>query len=158
MSQAASLPGTKRFPENHFFEEATCPGQLRCLGQSVFLKSGLSGSLGLLRAEQDVQSLKKCTFGNSGTPVRRTRRPKSQQMHFQEFSDSCAQNKTSEMTKIGLSRILGLLCAEQDVGNLKKYIFKKSGTPVRTTRRRKYQNIHFLEFWDSCAQNKTSEI
>ena len=79
-------------------------------------------------------------------------------MHFQEFWDSCAQNKTSEILKTALSRILGLLCAEQNVRNFKKRTFRKSGTPVRRTKRRKSQKLHFQEVWDSCAQNKTSEI
>ena len=102
------------------------------------LKNALSGILGLLCAEEDVGNLKKWTFRISGTPVRRTRRRKSQEIDFQEFWDSCAQNKTSEVSKNGLSGILGLLCVEQDVGNLKK--------------------TDFQEFWDSCAQSKTSEI
>ena len=42
---------------------------------------------------------KKCTSRNSGTPVRRTRRRKSKKMHLQEFWGSCAQNKTSEISK-----------------------------------------------------------
>ena len=41
---------------------------------------------------------------------------------------TCAQNKTSEISKNALPGILGLLCAEQDVGNLKKCIFRNSGT------------------------------
>ena len=111
--------------------------------------------------------------------MRRTRRRKSHKMHFQEFRDSCAQNKTSEIsTKIhfqefwdscaqnktseisnnAFSRILGLLCAQQDIANLKKCTSRNSGTPVRRTRRRKSQKMQFQEFWDSCAQNKTSEI
>ena len=53
---------------------------------------------------------------------------------------------------------MGLLCAEQDLGNLDKITFNNSGTPVCRTRRRKSQEMHFQEFWDSCAQNKTSEI
>ena len=53
---------------------------------------------------------------------------------------------------------MGLLCAEQNVGHLKKRTFKNSGTPARSTRRRKSQKMHFQEFWDSCAQNNTSEI
>ena len=214
LSRAASLPGAELFPEDRlFFEEATCPGQLRCLGQnfqefwdssvqnktSEIPKNGLSGTLGLLCAEQDVRKFKKCTFRISGTPVRRTRRRKSQKMDFQEFCDSCAQNKTSEISRNALSGGLGLLCAEQDVGNLKELHFQElrdscalyrtseisktavSGTlgllcaeqddenlktctfqnyvtPVRRTRRQKSQKIHFQEFWDSCAQNKTSEI
>ena len=93
--------------------------------------------MGLLGAEQDVGNLKKLIFRNSGTPVRRTRRRRSQKMVFQELWDSCAQTNTSEISKNGLSGIVGLLCAEQHVGNLK----------------------HGLqEFWDSCVQNNTSEI
>ena len=82
----------------------------------------------------------------------------SQKPDFQELWDSCAQNKTSEISKHGLSRILGLLCAEQDVGNLKKCTFRNSGTPVRRTKLQKSQKMNCQEFWDSCAQNKTSEI
>ena len=52
-------------------------------------------------------------------------------MNFQEFGDSCAHSETSEISKNGLAGILGLLCAEQNVRNLK--------------------NIDFQEFWDSCA-------
>ena len=145
--------------------KATCPGQLRCLGQvcfskiglfvgtshlsraaslpgaELFLKHGLSGILGLLCAEKDVGNIKKCTVRNSGTPVCRTRRRKYQHMHFQEFWDSCAQNKTSE-----------------NVRNLKKYTVKNYGTPVHRTKRQKSQKMHSQEFWDSCAQNKTSEV
>ena len=39
----------------------------------------------LLCAEQNVRNLKKCTFRNSGTPVRRTRRRKSQKLHSLEI-------------------------------------------------------------------------
>ena len=60
-------------------------------------------------------------------------------MHFQDFWDSCAQNKTSEISKNALSGFLGLLCAEQNVGNLKSWTFKNSGIPVRRTRRRQSQ-------------------
>ena len=97
-------------------EEATCPGQLRCLGQNFFLI--------------------KRTFRISGTPVRRPRRQKSKKMHFQKFWDSCAQNKTPEISNNALSRILGLLCEEQNVRNLNKCTFKNYGTPVRKTKRR----------------------
>ena len=110
--------------------------------------------------------------------MRRTRRRTSQKMHLQEFWDSCAQNETSEISKSGCSGFQGLLCAEQDVGNLKKWTFRNYGTPVRRTRRRKFQKWTFRisgspvrrtrrrksekidcqEVWDSCAQNKTSEI
>ena len=59
-------------------------------------------------------------------------------MQSQELWDSCAQNKTSEISKHALSRILGLLCPEHHVGSLSK--------------------MYFQELWDSCAQKKTSEI
>ena len=59
-------------------------------------------------------------------------------MHVQELWESGAQNKTLEISKDAFSGILGLLCAEQNVRNLKK--------------------MRFQEFWDSCAQNKTLEI
>ena len=116
---------------------------------SEISKNVLSGILVLLCAEQNVGNLKNCTFWNSGTPVRRTRRRKSQKMHFQELWDSCAQNNTSEISKNALSGILGLLCAEQSVGNFKQWTFRDSGTPARRTRRRKSQKMHFQEFWDS---------
>ena len=96
-------------------------------------------------------------------------------MHFQDF---LAQNKTSEISKIALSGILGLLGAEQDVGNLKKCTFRNSGTSVRRTRRQKSQqnarsgilgllgaeqDVGNLKnalsgILDSRKQNKTSEI
>ena len=99
----------------------------------------LSRILGLLCAEQNVENLKEWTFRNSGTPKCR----KSQKMHFQEFWDSWSQNKTSEISKNALSVILGLLRAEQDVGNLKNCTFRNSGTPVCRTRRRKSQKVNF---------------
>ena len=100
-------------------------------------KQALSGNLGLLCAEQSVRNLKKCTFRNSGTPVRRTKRQKphkkctvrksgtpvrrtkrrkSQKMDSQGFWDSCAQNKTSKIKKMHFQEFWVL----QDVGNLKK--------------------------------------
>ena len=123
-------------------------------------KNVLSEILGLLCVEQNVRNIETCTFRYSGTPVRRTRRRRSQKMHFrdfwdsfaqnrtseiskmhfQEFLDSCAQNKTSEISKNALSGILGLLGAEQFVGNLKKCTFGNSGAPVRRTRRRQSKN------------------
>ena len=40
LSGAAALPGADFFRESRrFFEEATCPGQLRCLGQNCLEKS-----------------------------------------------------------------------------------------------------------------------
>ena len=79
-------------------------------------------------------------------------------MQVWDFWDSWAQNKTSEISKNALSGIMGLVCAEHDVGNLKKCTFCNSGTPVRRAERRKSQKLHIQEFWDSCAQNKTSEV
>ena len=135
--------------------------------------------MGLLSAEQHVGNLKHCTVRNSGTPVRRTRRRTSRKMHFQEFWESCVQNKTSEIRKRtfknsgtpvrrtkkkteisnnGLSGFPGHLCAGQIVGNLNKWTFMISGTPVRWTKRRTSQKMYFQNFWDFCAQNKTSEI
>ena len=70
--------------------------------------------------------------------MRRTRRRKSRKMYFQQFWDSCAQNKPSKISK--------------------KCTLRNCGTPVRRTRRRKSRKVHFQEFWDSCAQNKTLEI
>ena len=90
--------------------------------------------------------------------MRGTKGRECQTNNFQKFWHSCAQNNTSEISKHGLSWFLGLLCSEQDVGSLNKCTFKKSGTPVCRARRRKSQKIDFQEFWDSCAQNKTSEI
>ena len=113
--------------------------------------------MGLLCAEQDVGNLKKNIVRDYGTPMRRTRRWKYQQMYFQEFWDSCTQNERRKSQKHELSRIMGRLCAEQNVGNLKKTrsgilgllcaeqnvvnlkncTFRKFGTPVRRTKRRK---------------------
>ena len=114
--------------------------------------------MGPLCAEQEVENLKTCTFRNSGTPVRRTKRQTSQKMHVHNFWDSSAQNKTPEISTLVLSYIMGLLCAEQNVRNLEKCTLINYGTPVRTTRRQKSQKMHLQEIWDSCAQNKTSEI
>ena len=134
--------------------------------------------MGLLCAEQNFENLEHLTFKNSGTPVRRTRRRKSQNMHFQELWDSCAQNKTStiskntlseivglrfpvqtsEISKSALSKNMGLRFAEQNVGNLKTCTFRHSGTPCAQNKTSEISKMHFQEFWDSCAQNKTSEI
>ena len=43
-------------------------------------------------------------------------------MHFQKFWDSCAQNKTSEISKMHCHVIVGLRLATQSVGNLKKNV------------------------------------
>ena len=52
--------------------------------------------------------------------TRRTKRRKSQKMHFQKFRDSCAQNRTSKYHTCTFIYV-GLRLAEQNVGNLKKY-------------------------------------
>ena len=52
---------------------------------------------------------------------------------------------------------MGLLCAEQNVGNLQHLALRNSGTPMRRTKGQKYQNMHFQKFRDSCAQNNTSK-
>ena len=106
-------------------------------------KHALSGILGLLCAEQDVGNLKKCTSKNSGTPVRRTRRRKSQKTTLQEFCDSCARTKTPEISANALLGFLGLLCADQNVENLENCTFRNSGTPVRRTKHRKYTHMLF---------------
>ena len=144
MSRAASLPGAELFPENllfgrshlsqaaslsgadffqkiyFFYKKPLVPGSFVAWGRTFFQKIDflkkplVPGSF----AAWGGTFLKKQTFRNSGTPVRRTRRRKSKNMDFQEFWDSCAQNKTSEISKNGLPRILGLLCVEQDARTL----------------------------------------
>ena len=113
--------------------------------------------MGLLCAEQHIEHIKKM-FRNVGTPVRRTKRRKFQKNGLRKVGDSCTQNKTSEISTHVLLGILGLLCAGQNVGNRKHCSFSNYGTPARRTTRQKSQKMHFQEFWDSCAQNKTSEI
>ena len=122
MSGATSLPGAELFLENLIcLNKPLVRGSCAARGNVSFRNSdcfknmtstnskhALSESLGAWFAEQNVGNFKKCTFSNSGTPVRRTRRRKSQKMHFQEFWDSCAQNKTSEISKNALSRTLGI--------------------------------------------------
>ena len=122
-------------------------------------KHALSEIMGLLCAELHVGILK--------------------HMQFQEFWDSCAQNKTSEISKTCtfrnswtlvrrttrrnsqkhvLSGIVGLLCAEQDVGNIKNGL---SGILGLLCAEQDVGNLNkwtFRIFWDSCALNKTSEI
>ena len=51
---------------------------------------------------KNVENLENCTFRNSGTPVRRTTRRKYQEVYFQKFWDSCAQSKTSHISKHAL--------------------------------------------------------
>ena len=70
--------------------------------------------------------------------------------------DSWTQNNTSGISTKCLSEFMGLLRAGQAVGNLNKTCtFRNCGTTVRKTKRRKYQDMHFQNFWDSCAQSKS---
>ena len=135
MSWAASLPGAELFFQKTDFQEFwdSCAQSKT----SKISKHGLSGILGLLCAEHDVGHVKALTFRNSGTPVRRIKRRKSQQMNFQEFWDSCVQSKTLGISENGLSGFLRLLCARQNVVHLKECTFRISGSPVRRTERRK---------------------
>ena len=104
---------------------------------SEISKITLSGFLGLLCAEQHVGNLKK--------------------MRVQEFWESGAQNKKSEISSDALSGILGLLCAEQSVRRLQQ-CYPNLGISVRRTKRPKAQQLYFHKLWDTCAQNKASEI
>ena len=110
--------------------------------------------------------------------MRITRHGKSQKMHFQEFWDSCAQNKTSEISTNALSGILGLLGAEQDVGNLKNALsgvleilgaeqdvgnLKHALSGIMGLLRAEQdvgnlKKMRVQELWDSCARNNTSEL
>ena len=78
-------------------------------------------------------------------------------MDFQEFWDSWAQNKTSEISRSELSGILGLRCAEQHVGNLKNGLSGILGLLCAEPNVGN-SNMDVQEFWDSCAQKKPSEI
>ena len=106
--------------------------------KSEISKNALSEVPRLLIAVRNVGNLTQYTFRHSGTPVRRTKRRKYPKLHFPEFWDFCEENKTSEISTNALSEIMGLLCAEQHVGNLNQ--------------------MHVQEFWHSSAQNKPSEI
>ena len=102
--------------------------------------------LGLWFAEQNVGTLKQCTFRNSGTPVRRTKHRKYRNIHFRIFWDSCAQNKTSEISNTALLDILGLLCAQQNARHLNICTFRISGTLARRTKRQKYKKCTFKNY------------
>ena len=132
-----------------FVEQATCPWQLRCLGQNLFSKNGFQELWNSCAQKQDVGNLKERTFRNSGTPVRRKERRKYQQLHFREFWDSCAQNKTSAISANALSGILGLLCAEQNVGNLKTW---QRLRPYRCGRSRRFP--HIGKGWGFCSVSR----
>ena len=133
----------------------------------------------LLCAKQNVGNLKNALSIIWGSSVRRTKRQTHQHMHFENFRDSCAQNKTSENSNLHFHKLWDS-CAQNKTSEIAKNalhtiwdscaqnktsaIFKqctfiKYGTPVCRTKRRKSQKqLRFQEFWDSWAQNKTSEI
>ena len=174
MSRAASLPGQNFFfPENRFFlkkplvpgsfaawgrivsrksflfEETTCPGQLRCLGQNfvlpenrcVFEETTCPGQLrclGQMCFTENRVFLKKPLLPGSFAAWGRTFSRKS--MFFEEATCPgqlrCLGQNFSQK-KMGESGILGLLCAEQDVDNLNKWTFRNYEAPVRRTKRRK---------------------
>ena len=98
------------------------------------------------------------TFRNFGAPVRRTRRRKSQQMDFQEVCDSCALNKTSYISNNALSEFLGLLCAEQNVGNRKKNTL--SGIQVTKTNSVAWRRTFLggIPLWGPRFEPKSSQI
>ena len=67
------------------------------------LTNELSEYLGLRLAEQNVGNKKErtCASISSGTPIRRTKRRKSQQIHVHKLFDSGSQNNTSEIKTNG---------------------------------------------------------
>ena len=80
----------------------------------------------LLWAEQNVGNLNSCTFMNLGTPVRGTKRRQSQNnARLGILELLCAEQNVGNLKNV-LSRMLGLLCAEQNVGNLKNCTFTSS--------------------------------
>ena len=141
MSRAASLPGAELFSKkSFFFEEATCPGQLRCLGQifsrkSTFLKKplvlGSFAAWGRFFPENRLFYKKPLVPGSFAAwgrfvcqKIDFLKKPLvpgnfaawgrfcSRKTGFQEFWDYWAQNKTSEISKNALPEFLGLLCAK----------------------------------------------
>ena len=167
---AASLPGAELFSKIRLFEEATCPGQLRCLGQNLFSKLGFffdqTTCPGQLRClGQNFVSKIGLYFGQATCPGQLRCLGQNLFSKVGLFLNKplvpgsfAAWGSFFPPPKRGLSGILGLLCAEQDVRNLKKCTFKNYGTPARRTQRRMSQQMTFREFWDSGSQNKTSEI
>ena len=69
----------------------------------------------------------------------------------------CAEQSVGNFNN-GLSGILGLLCAEQHVGNIKNRLSGILGLLRAEQNVRNLNKTHVQEFWDFCAQNKTSEI
>ena len=154
----------KQPPHSKRWEGCAKPTLNPALGTRFFPKT-LMVVLFLIRprTRKIILRIAKCVRGAPKSPFRKSSATNSrsrqyQTLHAQEVWDSCAQNKASEISKNALSEILGVLCAEQHVGNLDNCTFRNSGTPVRRTTRRKSRKMHFQKLWDSCAQNKTSEI
>ena len=160
MSRAASLPGAELFLKSRtFLNKPLVPGSFTPWSGTFSQKSDLQEFWDSF-AQNKTSEIS--TFGLSGifaTSVRRTRRRKSQQH--------------------ALSGILGLLGAEQDVGNLKNAlsgildsrkqnktseISKNtcSGTLGLLGTEQDVGNLKTCTFRNSgtpsCAQNKTSEI
>ena len=79
-------------------------------------------------------------------------------MHFQELWDSWTQNKAPKISTNARSGILGLLGAEEDVGNLKNALSGILGILCAEQDVGNLNKWTFRIFWDSCALNKTSEI
>ena len=129
-----------------FFEQANCTGQLRCLGQNIFSKFRpffeQATCLGQLR----------CQGRNCFPEIRFFVKKPLIRGLFQK--SDCFKNIASTISKHALSDSLGAWFAEQNVGNLKKNALSH----VSRTQRQKSKQIHFQDFWDSCAQNITSEI
>ena len=132
-------------------------------------------------AEQNVGNLNNCTFRISGNSVRRTKCRKSQQLHFrnsgtplrrtirriyrklhvQKFWDTRAQNKTSDISTHEFSGIMGLLCAEQNVGNLINVISRILGLlcaeqDVGNLNNKQTKQTQFQDSWS--VRRTTSKI
>ena len=86
--------------------------------------------------------------------MRRTKRRTSAKIHFQEFWDSCAQNKTSEISKMWLESWDSR--AQNNASEISKSALSEILGPVRRTERRNFKH-HLQKFGDSCAQD-TSEV
>ena len=114
-------------------QENPLPGilGLLCAEQNVgnLKQHTLSGILGLLCAEQNVGNLQHVVFSNCGTPMRRTKRQKSEnKCTFRTYGTPVRRTTCWKYQKI-LSCFFGLQLAEQNVINLKKITFRKKGTP-----------------------------
>ena len=141
MSRAASLPGAELVLKNptfvgrsHLSQAASLPGAELFPDNRLFLKKPLApGSFAAwgrtFSQKTDFQEFRDSCAQNKTSDVSK--------MDFEEFWDSCAQNNTSEISNIALSIFLGLLCAEQHARNLNKCTFRNYETPVRGTKRRK---------------------